>query len=81
MGYSNRYLTTVVLQQSVLLALVGYIPSLAISRVLYWFVDTQSGMPMYMTPRIMITVLLLAHRHLCHLRHGSTSQTLPSRPR
>ncbi len=60
MGYSNRYLTTVVLQQSVLLALVGYVPSLAISRVLYWFVDTQSGMPMYMTPRIMITVLLLA---------------------
>jgi len=60
MGYSNRYLTIVVLQQSVLLALVGYVPSLAISRALYWFVDTQSGMPMYMTPRIMITVLLLA---------------------
>lgn len=60
MGYSNRYLTIVVLQQSVLLAFVGYIPSLAVSRFLYWLVDTQSGMPMYMTPQIMFTVLLLA---------------------
>ena len=60
MGYSNRYLTIVVLQQSVLLALVGYIPSLAIARGLYWLVDKQSGMPMYMTPQIMFTVLLLA---------------------
>jgi len=60
MGYSNRYLTIVVLQQSVLLALVGYVPSLAISRALYWFVEGQSGMPMYMTPQIMFSVLLLA---------------------
>lgn len=60
MGYSNRYLTFVVLQQSILLAIVGYIPSLAISRVLYWFVEEQSGMPMFMTTRIIVTVLLLA---------------------
>lgn len=60
MGYSNRYLTYVVLQQSILLAIVGYIPSLAISRVLYWFVEEQSGMPMFMTTRIIVTVLLLA---------------------
>lgn len=60
MGYSNRYLTTVVLQQSVLLALVGYIPSLAIAHFLYWLVDSLSGMPMFMTPQIMFTVLLLA---------------------
>lgn len=60
MGYSNRYLTSVVLQQAVLLAIVGYVPSLAISRALYWLVDTQSGMPMYMTPQIMGTVLILA---------------------
>lgn len=60
MGYSNRYLTSVVLQQSVLLAVVGYIPSLAISSGLYWFVEKQSGMPMYMTLQIVFTVLLLA---------------------
>lgn len=60
MGYSNRYLTRVVLQQSVMLAIVGYIPSLAIATFLYWFVEEQSGMPMFMTPRIIVTVLLLA---------------------
>jgi putative ABC transport system permease protein len=60
MGYNNRYLTLVVLQQSVLLALVGYLPSLAIARGLYWLVEEQSGMPMFMTPQIMLTVLLLA---------------------
>ena len=60
MGYSNRYLTMVVLQQSVLLALVGYIPSIVIARFLYWFVEDQSGMPMFMTAQIAFTVLLLA---------------------
>jgi len=59
-GYSNRFLTIVVLQQSVLLALVGYFPSLVISLFLYWLVEMQSGMPMSMTPQIMFTVLLLA---------------------
>ncbi len=60
MGYRNHYLTSVVLQQSVLLAIVGYLPSLAVSLCLYWLVEKQSGMPMAMTPGIMITVLLLA---------------------
>jgi putative ABC transport system permease protein len=60
MGYSARYLTSVVLQQSVLLALVGYVPSLAASWGLYWFVGGQSGLPMIMTWQIAVTVLLLA---------------------
>ena len=59
-GYSNTYLTMVVLQQSILLAIVGYIPSLAISAVLYWVVELVSGMPMVMTIPIMVYVLLLA---------------------
>jgi putative ABC transport system permease protein len=60
MGYPNRYLASVVLQQSVLLALVGYVPSLIISLALYAFVGTQSGLPMVMTWQIMATVLVLA---------------------
>lgn len=59
MGYPNRYLATVVLQQSVLLALVGYFPSLLISWALYKFVGGQSGLPMVMTWQIMATVLVL----------------------
>lgn len=60
MGYSNKYLTSVVLQQAVLLALVGYVPSIAVSWALYKFVGTQSGMPMAMTPQIAVLVLVLA---------------------
>jgi len=60
MGYSRTYLTTVVLQQSVLLGLMGYIPSLAISWILYEFLEQLTGMPLTMTPEIMLSVLLLA---------------------
>jgi putative ABC transport system permease protein len=60
MGYPNRYLATVVLQQSVLLALVGYVPSLLISWGLYGLVSAQSGLPMVMTWETMATVLVLA---------------------
>jgi putative ABC transport system permease protein len=60
MGYSALYLTKVVLLQSVLLALVGYVPSLVISWGLYRLIEALSGMPLEMTPGIMITVLVLA---------------------
>ncbi|MDZ4656440.1 MAG: FtsX-like permease family protein [Bythopirellula sp.] len=60
MGYTANYLTKVVLLQSVLLALVGYVPSLVISWGLYRLLEALSGMPMVMTPGIMISVLSLA---------------------
>lgn len=60
MGYGSGYLTRVVLMQAVLLALVGYLPSLAISWGLYRLLDTLSGMPLVMTPGIMLTVMALA---------------------
>jgi len=59
-GYSNKFLTSVVLHQSVLLAVVGYVPSLAISWSLFRVVEAASGMPMIMTLWIMIKVLVLA---------------------
>jgi putative ABC transport system permease protein len=60
MGYPNRYLASVVLQQSVLLALAGYVPSFVISWGLYRLVGAKSGLPMVMTWQIMLTVLVLA---------------------
>ncbi|MCA9231471.1 MAG: FtsX-like permease family protein [Planctomycetales bacterium] len=60
MGYSNKYLTRVVLEQSILLAIVGYLPSLLVSTILYEVVEAESGMPMFMTWQIMLSVLLLA---------------------
>jgi putative ABC transport system permease protein len=60
MGYPNSYLARVVLQQSVLLALVGYVPSIIVSWGLYLFVGAQSGLPMVMTWQIAAMVLALA---------------------
>ncbi len=60
MGCSKQYLTNVVLTQSVLLAVAGYVPSLIVSRFLFYVVSEASGMPMYMTPSIMFFVLILA---------------------
>ncbi len=60
MGYGNKYLTQVVLQQSVLLALVGYVPSWGIALGLYHVIETASGMPMAMSAEMMLIVLLLA---------------------
>ena len=60
MGYPDRYLTTVVLQQAVLLALTGYVPSIIVSWALYQIVGAASGMPMVMTWRIAATVVIFA---------------------
>ncbi|MCA9238168.1 MAG: FtsX-like permease family protein [Planctomycetales bacterium] len=60
MGYPNKFLTRVVLEQSVLLALIGYVPSLVISWILYQVVGAWSGMPMILTPTIAGAVLMLA---------------------
>lgn len=59
MGYSNGYLTQVILGQSFLLAILGFIPSMLISWGLYILVGTKSGMPMAMTWQIATYVLLL----------------------
>ncbi len=60
MGYGAKYLTQVVLMQAVLLAMVGYIPSIIVSWGLYRLVEQLSGMPMNMTPGIAALVLALA---------------------
>jgi putative ABC transport system permease protein len=60
MGYGNRYLARVVLQQSVLLALVGYVPSIIVSWSLYAFIGAKSGLPMIMTWQIAGLVIVLA---------------------
>lgn len=60
MGYSNRYLCTVILQQSVLLAIVGYAPALLLCWQLYALVGGYAGIPMVMTPGIMLGVLGLS---------------------
>ncbi|MEM9185145.1 MAG: FtsX-like permease family protein [Planctomycetota bacterium] len=57
MGYGNDYLSSVVIKQSVLLALVSFVPSLAIAAGLYRLIGNSAGIPMVLTPAIMASVL------------------------
>ncbi len=49
MGYTNNYLTGVVLQESLILSLLGFIPALLTALVLYWLATAGSGLPIEMT--------------------------------
>jgi putative ABC transport system permease protein len=53
-GNSNRYVSVVVLQQSLCLAVLGYVPGLLISLGLYALTAAQAHLPMDMTwPRVL----------------------------
>ena len=49
-GYSNRYLASLVLQEAGLLALLGFAVGVASSQALYWWLARLTGLPMYLTP-------------------------------
>ncbi|MGH7789426.1 MAG: ABC transporter permease DevC [Candidatus Binatia bacterium] len=59
LGYPNRYLFGVVLQQALILAILGYLPGLLISRGLYALATEATRLPMYMTAPLAGAVLLL----------------------
>jgi putative ABC transport system permease protein len=58
-GYRNRYLAWVVLEESLLLAGLGFFPGLLISAGLYWWLADLTGLPLRMTPGRVGVILLL----------------------
>ncbi|MEN1681872.1 MAG: FtsX-like permease family protein [Planctomycetota bacterium] len=59
MGYGNNYLSSVVLRQALLLALVSYVPSLLVALGLYQAIRNAAGIPMELTFPIAAQVLAL----------------------
>ncbi len=49
MGYTNRYLFRVVLEQALILGLISYLAAFALSLVLYQVVGTAANLPITMT--------------------------------
>ena len=49
MGYHNRYLKGVVLQEALILAALGFVPGLALSQFLYFVIAALTGLPMTMS--------------------------------
>jgi putative ABC transport system permease protein len=58
-GYGNRYLVGVVLQEAVLLGLLGFIPGTVASWLIYRGLSAMTGLPMELTPERAGLVLLL----------------------
>jgi len=59
MGYTDRYVISVVIQQSAILAFVGFLPGVLTSMGLYWLLATVTKLSVFMTSKRALQVLLL----------------------
>lgn len=59
MGYSNVFLARIVLSEAVLLAVIGFVPGLLVSLLVYSQAEGATNLPMAMTPERGMQVLLL----------------------
>jgi putative ABC transport system permease protein len=59
MGYSNFYLSKIVIQEAVVLSILGYIPGLIVGNGLYALTRNATQLPIEMTIERMIQVLFL----------------------
>jgi putative ABC transport system permease protein len=58
-GYTNGYLRGIVVRQAVYLALLGFVPSLAITAALYALIATATGLMLRLTAALAVAVLVL----------------------
>ncbi|TAF12232.1 MAG: FtsX-like permease family protein [Nostocales cyanobacterium] len=58
-GYHNSYLLIVIFEEALILAILGFIPGLAVSLGLYQLTRTATNLPMYMTIIRAVQVLVL----------------------
>ncbi|MBD1932063.1 MULTISPECIES: ABC transporter permease DevC [Cyanophyceae] len=77
MGYRNRYLLMVVFEEAVILAIIGFIPSIAISAGLYHLTRNATNLPLYMTVARGIFVLMLT-MVMCTLSGAIATRKLQS---
>ena len=59
MGYRNRFVSGIVLQQAAILAVLGYLPGVAIVYWLYGKAAAATSLPLYITQERAITVFLM----------------------
>ena len=58
-GYRNRFVSGIVLQQAAILAVLGYLPGLAVVWWLYGKAAAATNLPLYVTQERAITVFLM----------------------
>jgi putative ABC transport system permease protein len=65
MGYSDLYLSGVVLQQAVLLAVFGFGPGIIVAEAFYWLMRRYANLPVTLTGPMALFVLGLAVAMCC----------------
>ena len=60
MGYANSYLMKVIVQQAVVLSLLGFLPGWGIALLLYYVTSEGAGIPIQMTSQNLLMVLVLS---------------------
>lgn len=60
MGYSQNYMSRLVMQQALLLAVAGYLPAWLVAELLYWLTATWASIPVSMTGGRLLFVFMLA---------------------
>ncbi|MBM4072457.1 MAG: FtsX-like permease family protein [Planctomycetes bacterium] len=60
MGFTSRYLVGIVMQQSIFLAGLAFLPALAAAQGLFWIVGGLTGLLMLLTPWRIAFILVLA---------------------
>ncbi|MGK7942557.1 MAG: ABC transporter permease DevC [Crocosphaera sp.] len=65
MGYTDFYLLTVVFQEAIILGLIGFIPGVSFSMLLYYNAAKATGLPIMMVTSRAITVLTLTILMCC----------------
>ena len=59
MGYKNSFVSGIVLQQAAILAILGYLPGVAIVYWLYGKAAAATNLPLYITQERALTVFLM----------------------
>ena len=59
MGYRHSYLLSIVLEESIIMAFLGFIPGLILPLGLYYLAAKATSLPIYMTLTRAITILVL----------------------
>ena len=59
MGYSDRYLLIIVLEEAMILALMGFIPGFFASYGVYHFLESSTNIPLEMSTNVTLQVFIL----------------------
>jgi len=65
LGYPNAYLFSVVLQESIILSLLGYVPGVLVTLGLYSVSEAATGLPLRLTAERAVFVLILTLAMCC----------------